>query len=328
MKIKTIKIEKLYGKYDFSWELSGDVNVIAGDNGAYKTTLLKIMSNLCEPEAISEEYVVKGASLALTDNVMIKFRSFRDSLLRLKKDAENDEMLAELIAKVQADIDGKDEKSLSDHTLSASIIAIRQGNKRLSIGNYKRLRRYNLIATFDVPITKSEKDSILDLQLKQLESEYAYYLSDLSKQLSDRIQKVGNVDLKDMQSIYAHNKKFIDIVNKAFENTNKTIDTTQSKLQFKLNDDLLENNKRLSSGEKQFLIIMLTVLLQRNEESILIMDEPEISMHLDWQRSLIHNIKVLNPNCQIILATHSPGVVMDGWEQLVTNISELFTVKE
>lgn len=102
MKIKTIKIEKLYGKYDFSWELSGDVNVIAGDNGAYKTTLLKIMSNLCEPEAISEEYVVKGASLALTDNVMIKFRSFRDSLLRLKKDAENDEMLAELIAKVQA----------------------------------------------------------------------------------------------------------------------------------------------------------------------------------------------------------------------------------
>lgn len=328
MKIKTIKIEKLYGKYDFSWELSGDVNVIAGDNGAYKTTLLKIMSNLCEPEAISEEYIVKGASLALTDNVMIKFRSFRDSLLRLKKDAENDEMLAELIAKVQADIDGKDEKSLSDHTLSASIIAIRQGNKRLSIGNYKRLRRYNLIATFDVPITKSEKDSILDLQLKQLESEYAYYLSDLSKQLSDRIQKVGNVDLKDMQSIYAHNKKFIDIVNKAFENTNKTIDTTQSKLQFKLNDDLLENNKRLSSGEKQFLIIMLTVLLQRNEESILIMDEPEISMHLDWQRSLIHNIKVLNPNCQIILATHSPGVVMDGWEQLVTNISELFTVKE
>lgn len=133
MKIKTIKIEKLYGKYDFSWELSGDVNIIAGDNGAYKTTLLKIMSNLCEPEAVSEEYVVKGASLALTDNVMIKFRSFRDSLLRLKKDAENDEMLAELIAKVQADIDGKDEKSLSDHTLSASIIAIRQGNKRLSI---------------------------------------------------------------------------------------------------------------------------------------------------------------------------------------------------
>lgn len=328
MKIKTIKIEKLYGKYDFLWKLSSDVNIIAGDNGAYKTTLLKIMSNLCEPEAISEEYVIKGASLGMTDNVMIKFRSFRDSLLRLKKDAENDEMLAELVAKVQADIDGKDEKRLSDHTLNASIIAIKQGDKSLSIGNYKRLRRYNLISTFDVPITKSEKDSILDQQLKQLESEYAYYLSDLSKQLSDKIQTIGKVDLKDMQSIYANNEKFIEIVNNAFKNTNKTIDTTQSKLQFKLNDDLLENNKRLSSGEKQFLIIMLTVLLQRNEESILIMDEPEISMHLDWQRSLIHNIKVLNPNCQIILATHSPGVVMDGWEQLVTNISDLFTVKE
>ena len=53
------------------------------------------------------------------------------------------------------------------------------------------------------------------------------------------------------------------------------------------------------------------------------MDEPEISMHLDWQRSLLTNIKALNPNCQIILATHSPGVIMDGWQQLVTNIENL-----
>ena len=70
---------------------------------------------------------------------------------------------------------------------------------------------------------------------------------------------------------------------------------------------------------------MLTVLLQRKEESILIMDEPEISKHIDWQRELLNNLKKLNPNCQIILATHSPGVIMDGWEQLVTNISSLIT---
>ena len=91
---------------------------------------------------------------------------------------------------------------------------------------------------------------------------------------------------------------------------------------------MLESNKRLSSGEKQLIIVMLTILLQRNQESILIMDEPEISMHLDWQRNLIQNIQKLNPNCQIILATHSPGIIMDGWEQLVTNISDLISVKD
>lgn len=130
--------------------------------------------------------------------------------------------------------------------------------------------------------------------------------------------------MEDMKKIYAHNDMFIEIVNEAFKRTNKTVDTTKSKLQFKIGDELLESNKRLSSGEKQFIIVLLTILLQRNQESILIMNDPEISMHLDWQRNLIQN---MNPNCQIILATHSPGIIMNGWEQFVINISDLISVK-
>ena len=134
--------------------------------------------------------------------------------------------------------------------------------------------------------------------------------------------------MEDMKKIYAHNDMFIEIVNDAFKRTNKTVDTTKSKLQFKIGDELLESNKRLSSGEKQFIIVMLAILLQRNQESILIMDDPEISMHLDWQRNLINNILKLNPSCQIILATHFPGIIMDGWEQLVTNISDLISISD
>ena len=322
MKIKSIKIEKLYGKYDIEWKLREDVNIIAGDNGSYKSTLLKILASICEPETISDDFCVKGVTLSMTDNTLIKFRSFKDSLLRLKKDAEEDEMLSELAAKIKADIEGKDDNSLSDHTLNASIIVIKQGDRTLSISNYKQLRGYNLISTFDVP-AGADKGSVLDQQLDKLESEYAYYLSDLTKQITTRIQQNGQVNMTDLEDINAHNNTFIGIINRAFANTNKTVDTTQSKLQFKLGEDLLESNKRLSAGEKQFLIVMLTVLMQRKEESILIMDEPEISMHLDWQRTLIENIQTLNPNCQIIIATHSPGVIMDGWEQFVENMSSL-----
>lgn len=324
MKIKSIKIERLYDKYNFEWELRKDVNILAGDNGSYKTTLLKIIAALCEPDYIPEVFGVKSASANMYDDVNVKYRSFRDSLLRLKKESESDELLNELATKISADINGQDDKSLADHTINASIIAIRKNGNKIAASTFKQDRNYSLIATFDVP-TKTEKGSALDQLLEKLESEYAYYLSDLSKQLSDIIRSAGKVEMEDMRRIYAQNNLFIEIVNHAFANTQKVVDTEQSKLQFKLEGEVLDNNKKLSSGEKQFLIVMLTALLQRKEESILIMDEPEISMHIDWQRELLNNLKKLNPNCQIILATHSPGVVMDGWEQLVTNISSLMT---
>lgn len=322
MKIKSIKIERLYGKYNFEWSLSEDVNILAGDNGAFKTTLLRIIAAMCEPDYISEMYPVKSVTAEMTGDITVKYRSYQDSLLKLKKDAENDEMLFELASKVSADLKSQDEKSLADHTLNASIIAIKKDREKMNVNAFKKERKYNHIATFDVP-AKMDKGSVLDQQLEKLESEYAYYLSDLSKQLSDRIMKTGTIDKKDLQQIYAQNTLFIEIVNNAFANTNKTVDSTQSKLQFKIGDELLEDNKKLSSGEKQFLIIFLTLLLQREEESILILDEPEISMHLDWQRDLLLNIRRMNPNSQIILATHSPGVIMDGWEQLVKNITDL-----
>lgn len=322
MKINSIKIEKLYDKYDFYWNLNKDVNILAGDNGSYKTTLLKILASMCEPDNFADYLKVKSVVMDMTGDVIIKYRSFHDSLLRLKKESENDELLKELAAKVSSDLKTDEDKSLADLTLNASIIALRKANAKISTAAYKESRKYDLIATFDVP-SRADKGSALDQQLESLENNYAYYLSDLSKQLSEIIMKTGKVEMNDMNKIYAQNNLFINIVNKAFKNTGKIVNTEQSKLQFKIGEEVLENNKRLSSGEKQFLIIMLTVLLQRKEESILIMDEPEISMHLDWQRSLLNNIKALNPNCQIILATHSPGVIMDGWQQLVTNIENL-----
>jgi len=53
------------------------------------------------------------------------------------------------------------------------------------------------------------------------------------------------------------------------------------------------------------------------------MDEPEISLHFDWQKKLIGFINALNPNIQIILATHSPAVIMEGWLDRVTEVSDI-----
>ena len=74
------------------------------------------------------------------------------------------------------------------------------------------------------------------------------------------------------------------------------------------------------------LVILLTVLVQDNKPSIIFMDEPETSLHFDWQKKLIQYIREINPNAQIILATHSPAIIMEGWTDKVANVRDLITL--
>lgn len=71
------------------------------------------------------------------------------------------------------------------------------------------------------------------------------------------------------------------------------------------------------------LVILLTVLVEDNKDYVLFMDEPEVSLHIDWQKRLIDLILELNPNVQIILATHSPAVIMNGWIDRVTEVTDI-----
>jgi predicted ATPase len=65
----------------------------------------------------------------------------------------------------------------------------------------------------------------------------------------------------------------------------------------------------LSSGEKQLLRILVETVVA-DKDSILI-DEPELSMHVDWQHQLVDAMRIVNPAVQIILATHSPEVMAE-----------------
>lgn len=72
--------------------------------------------------------------------------------------------------------------------------------------------------------------------------------------------------------------------------------------------------ENLSSGEKQAFLLLLTCLLQHNKPAILLLDEPEISLHVEWQATIVRMMRELNPNCQIIAVTHSPTMFMRGWQ--------------
>jgi predicted ATP-dependent endonuclease of OLD family len=124
------------------------------------------------------------------------------------------------------------------------------------------------------------------------------------------------------QKISEPKKKFQDLVDKLFAETGKRLVRTKNEILFsQIGEELTPY--QLSSGEKQLLAILLTVLTEDNQHYVLFMDEPEVSLHIDWQQKLIEMILDLNPNVQIILTTHSPAVIMNGWMDKVTEVSDI-----
>lgn len=124
---------------------------------------------------------------------------------------------------------------------------------------------------------------------------------------------------------YPHNSRwalFCDIVDELFAATGKTINRSADRVELIQWGEALDLCL-LSSGEKQMLIILMTVLLEDGDHTILCMDEPEVSLHVEWQQVLIETIRRLNPNAQIIMSTHSPAIIMNGWLDKVTEVSDI-----
>ena len=113
-----------------------------------------------------------------------------------------------------------------------------------------------------------------------------------------------------------------DVIDKRFDATQKTVNRNEKEFTMMFWEEPLDL-RVLSSGEKQMLTILLAVYLENNEHYVLFMDEPEVSLHVEWQKDLISIILLLNPNVQIILSTHSPAIIMDGWLDKVTEVSEI-----
>ena len=188
------------------------------------------------------------------------------------------------------------------------------------------------ISTFEQPIktqsaTQKHLEQIktdLDIQIFELQRSYLRYQINLGKQVEQIFSENVPIDLKTKrEEIYGKKELFTQTINQFFAQTGKTIESDNSnEIVCRQNDKIL-TPYQLSSGEKQVLLILLSALIQDNKPYILIMDEPEISLHIDWQEQLIQVIRSLNENVQVILATHSPALVMKGWMDKVTEMEEI-----
>ena len=115
---------------------------------------------------------------------------------------------------------------------------------------------------------------------------------------------------KAQTKIFERREVFFNIMNDLLSHKEIIINSSNEIRIKNLIDGSLFDVSKLSSGEKQLLIILGRALLQEDEGSYCyITDEPELSLHVEWQEKLASSIIRISPHSQVIFATHSPDIV-------------------
>lgn len=117
--------------------------------------------------------------------------------------------------------------------------------------------------------------------------------------------------------------KIFDEIDKYFYSVNAFLDKKKKELRYEIDptrrnpkvglrfpDNSWSNVLVMSSGERQ-LLTMLYAVTKMNEDTLVLIDEPELSLHIDWQEELLGKMVGQLGGRQIIVCTHSPSIAKD-----------------
>ncbi|GAB4052889.1 AAA family ATPase [Spirosoma litoris] len=325
--ISTVEIKHLWNEHNIIWNLNQDVNILSGVNGSGKSTILDCIFGILFAGEIPDKLTGKVDSIKIVFNngKYILFEYIQDTIKSLEAKAKDSNKFKNIISNLK-EREGKDYKKIKEVSFKVTSF----DNIKMDLVRIQNLIEIDVISTFDNALVESEAvtklsnedvKTELDWVLYRLQKKYLDYQLNLGKKAIEALSKKDK-EIEDVKNISYYQEHFLNLVDELFKSTGKKINRDKNELTFLKNQDEIKVYD-LSSGEKQILVILLTVLIQNNKTSILFMDEPEISLHFDWQKKLIENIRSLNPSVQIILATHSPAVVMEGWLDKVSEVSDL-----
>ena len=135
------------------------------------------------------------------------------------------------------------------------------------------------------------------------------------------------LDLQDFRSFRTPGDRFpkaVQIVNEIL--VDKVISRVKDgRVQVNTTDGVTHDLDLLSSGEKQLTLLLLEIARRMNPGRIVMIDEPEVSLHPTWQRALIYALRSLAQQYdgQVILATHSQEIVRHVFPEEVKWLSPL-----
>jgi predicted ATP-binding protein involved in virulence len=352
MRIKSIAIEKLFGTFDYNIDLNQDegITILTGPNGYGKTTILHIINSIYRRDlnylkSLKANKIAlvfeNGGSIWFNDGKNAK--QFGYSALSIYNDFWSgnkekiygiafikDQRLTHEITYQNANAIASGAFHAPEGKGIASTVFLYANEMRSILGKKKsednqlseklNATQFNRIKDC-VPLETNEYKSrfeifqekynrLLAMGIYSEPLQYADYNENrqyLTIFLEDFEKKIAIYD-----DILIRAELFLEILNeKALTNKHLFIDVRNGftiKTRGNEKIDLL----LLSSGEQQEIILFFDLIFLIKQEALVLIDEPETSLHIVWQRQFVNDlikIRQASKNLSFIIATHSPQII-------------------
>lgn len=286
MKIKSLKVQNHYLFKDNEIKFFNENNemlktvVLAGINGSGKTTFLKAIVNVLTDKNNQEDTKImldidenEEVYLKNLFNVVIEndkyFNISKPTLYRFEPSSLNY---------------GEKEKP----RLVFLPTEINFSNLEVKTRNYKS--ENNFYCLIDQNIINDVPSYLVSLVNTEIFKYEDLPIKEAIKKICDEINSIFNLLDMDIEMIG---------VNK--NSDNMPLFKNKFGTEFDINS--------LSSGEKQLFLRAMTLKMLDINNSVILIDEPEISLHPKWQQKIVKVYEGIGENNQIIIATHSPHIV-------------------
>ncbi len=336
MKIRTVSIIGLFNEFNYELSFNPDLTFVHSPNGCGKTVLMHMIYSVLKGDvSYLEDIPFERMEIGFDDEslLFIEFKQGRLTFTMNKNRVINSMTIEDL--EYIADTLYISPERLTIRKKDGHIVDALEANAQELYETIRLAKDDKILAAPSSEEHKEMSDSELEFWCKDLKAKLdfikdagfepdmpsgirfppsRYDIMDNRKQCEDLAYSVSEYVDRSYQlaeSIIV----FKDIINNIY--INKNIDVTENgKLIIAMNNGTTLPLSKLSSGEKQILLIFYQMLFHSNNGSIILVDEPEISLHVTWQQMLgdyfcdICRVR----NVQMIVATHSPQVIHDRWD--------------
>ena len=301
MKIEKVHIKNVKGIKDLELSFKKDdkildLIVLAGVNGSGKTTILEAIKDFFNNANVNYSNLEKS-----NVNLAVFFEDFeKNKIEEAEKYSDNfKHALWEFFNTLRSyDYYRKDSNDYYQNQIAKrfdippKIIYVPAENKFEEIQTYSTtlLKKYEFINIINSNVIKDIPSYIATRR---------NYLATIEEDLT--MKEITNKVVNEINSIFDILE--LDVKLKGFSKDEKTMPIFENSAgeEFNIND--------LSSGEKQLFLRTLSIKMLEPKNSIILIDEPELSLHPKWQQRIIEVYKKIGENNQIIIATHSSHIL-------------------